>query len=343
MPTIRSITLTLLLATFSLPVLAAPRVVADITPVHSLVAQVMAGVGEPALVIQRGASPHSYALRPSEAAALERADVVFWMGEELTPWLDGALGNLAADAEQVALLHAPETIRYAFRDRVLNEATGHHDGDEHDHGHDEHDHHEHDHHDHHDQHDDHDDHGHDTHAQHDHAHDGVDPHAWLDPVNARYWLSVIATTLAAQDPANADQYQANAAAAQADIDTLINQTGQALSPVADVPFIVFHDAYQYLERRFELNTVGAISLSDARDPSPSHIADIRAIVAEEQARCVFAEPQFNPDLVETVLNGTQAQTGVIDPLGSDIATGPDFYANWMRAMTKSLLDCLGSS
>lgn len=335
MPSLRSMALTLLLAAFSLPVFAAPRVVADITPVHSLVAQVMAGVGEPALVIQRGASPHSYALRPSEAAALERADVVFWMGEELTPWLDGALGNLAADAEQVALLHAPGTTRYAFRDRVLNEAADHH--DDHDHAGHDHDHHDHGHH------DDHDDHGHDAHAEHDHAHDGVDPHAWLDPVNAQYWLDVIATTLSAQDPANADLYQANAAAAQADIETLIHQTGQALSPVADVPFIVFHDAYQYFERRFDLNTVGAISLSDARDPSPARIADIRAVVAEHDARCVFAEPQFNPDLVETVLNGTTAQTGVIDPLGSDIATGPDFYANWMRAMTKSLLDCLGSS
>ncbi len=310
MPSRRAMTLTLLLATFSLPALAAPRVGADITPVHSLVAQVMTGVGEPALVIQRGASPHSYALRPSEAAALEQADVVFWMGEELTPWLDRALENLAPEAESVALLHADATIRYAFRDRVINEAADHHDGHEHDH---------------------------------DHAHDGIDPHAWLDPVNAQYWLDVIAATLSAEDPANADTYRANAAAAQADMDALINETEAALLPVRAVPFIVFHDAYQYLERRFDLNTVGAISLSDARDPGPARIAQIQAIVAEYDARCVFAEPQFNPDLVETVLNGTNADTGVIDPLGSDIEAGADFYANWMRALTKSLTACLGSS
>jgi len=165
----------------------------------------------------------------------------------------------------------------------------------------------------------------------------------LDPANARHWLGVIAETLSQQDPANADQYQANAASAQAAIDALINDTRQVLAPVRDVPFIVFHDAYQYLERRFDLNTVGAIALSDARDPSPAHIAEIRALVAEHEARCVFAEPQFNAALVETVLDGTDAHMGVIDPLGSDIATGPDFYADWMLALRKSLLDCLGSS
>ncbi len=313
--------LAFLLLGVALPAVAVPNVATDVTPVHSLVSQVMEGVGEPRLVIQRGASPHSYSMRPSEAAALENADVVFWVGEELTPWLDRALGNLAPDARQVALLHAEGTLRHAFRERVLTETAGH---DEH--GHDE---------------PAHDDHGHDDHAG--HAHEGIDPHAWLDPVNARYWLGVIAETLAEADPANAEAYRRNAEAGQAEIDALLAHVQGEVSPVHEQAFIVFHDAYQYYERRFDMNTVGAISLSDATDPSPAHIAEIREIVGEHDVQCVFAEPQFNPALVDTVLNGTSARTGVLDPLGSDIATGPDFYPTLIRQLTDRLVSCLAGS
>ena len=327
----------LLLVALSLPALAAPRVVTDVTPVHSLVAQVMAGVAEPQLVIQPGASPHRYSMRPSEAAALEQADVVFWMGEPLTPWLGRALGNLAPDARVVSLLAAEDTQRYAFRDRVLSaaEADDHHD---HDHDHDAAD----DHHDHnHGAADDHHDHDHgaaDDHHDHDHA--GTDPHAWLDPVNARYWLAVIAQTLAAEDPANADAYRRNAAAGQARIDALLDSVEAAVEPVREKAFIVFHDAYQYYERRFGMNAVGAIALSDASDPGPAHIARIQAIVDAHDVTCVFAEPQFNPGLVETVARDTPARTGVLDPLGSDIATGPDFYPALINELTARLVDCL---
>lgn len=304
---------------------AAPRVATDIAPVHSLVTQVMAGVDTPTLVIQRGASPHNYSLRPSEAGALEEADVVFWVGSSLTPWLTGALDNLAADARDVALLDAEGTQRRGFRERVLA-ADGHDDHGDHD-GHEGHG-----------SHESNDD--HDGHAGHDHA--GVDPHAWLDPVNARYWLGVIAGTLAAEDPANAGQYRANAEAAQARLDDLTAGMRATLEPVSDVPFIVFHDAYQYFEHRFGLNTVGAISLSDASDPGPAHLDRIRSVVREHEVQCVFAEPQFNPQLVETVLDGTDARTGVLDPLGSDIPAGETFYARLIEALGERLVDCLAA-
>jgi zinc transport system substrate-binding protein len=324
-----------ILLSVALPAVAVPVVATDVTPVHSLVSQVMDGVGEPSLVIQRGASPHSYSMRPSEAAALENADVVFWVGEELTPWLDRALGSLAPDARQVALLHAEGTRRHAFRERVLTDMADHDDHDhehDHDHGAEEHDTH------------DHGDHAAEVDGHHDHAghaHEGIDPHAWLDPVNARYWLGVIAETLAEEDPANAAIYRRNAEAGQAEIDGLVEQVRGEVSPVHEQAYIVFHDAYQYYERRFDMNTVGAISLSDATDPSPAHIADIREIVGEYDVQCVFAEPQFNPALVDTVLNGTSARTGVLDPLGSDIATGPDFYPTLIRQLTDRLVSCLG--
>ena len=351
---------------------AAPRVATDITPVHSLVSQVMDGVGEPALVIQRGASPHSYALRPSEAAALEDAEIVFWIGPALTPWLANGLDNLAGDARRVGLLAASVTDQRMFRDNGHDHADAD-DHDAHDHGdHDAHDHgdHEHeahdaqhhdghgdahaddgDHHDHgdhdHEAHDahDHDDHG-DAHARdadhHDHAHDGVDPHAWLDPQNARAWLGLIAETLAEADPANAAVYQQNARDARARLADLSAAIDAQLAPVRDTPYIVFHDAYQYFEARFDLNHVGAIALSDASDPSPARIARVRDAVTAAGARCVFAEPQFNPGLVASVADGTEADTGVLDPLGSDLAVGASFYPALLRDLADRMVDCLGN-
>lgn len=287
---------------------SAIRVATDIAPVHSLVAMITEGVSEPDLVIQRGASPHSYSLRPSDAAALERADVVFWMGDELTPWLGNTLDNLAADAQAIALLDRHETLRHDFRDAVADQESL------------------------------------DTHKAHsehdDHAHEGVDPHAWLDPVNAQRWLAVIADTLAAADPEHAAAYQANQRIAQTTIDTLISNTNASLAPVAKRPFIVFHDAYQYFEKRFGLNVVGAIALSDARDPSPSQIAAVQAVVSEHAVRCVFAEPQFNASLVDTVLDGTRAETGILDPVGTSISSGPDFYPQLIQELAQALTACL---
>ncbi|MFM9816772.1 UNVERIFIED_CONTAM: zinc ABC transporter substrate-binding protein [Spiribacter pallidus] len=329
---------------------AAPQVATDITPVHSLVSQVMDGVGEPALVIQRGASPHSYSLRPSEAAALEDAEIVFWIGPALTPWLANGLDNLAGDARQVGLLAASVTDQRMFREDGHDHADAHdHDAHDHEahepegdeaHDHDSHDHETHDSHGH--EAHDHDDHS-DAHAHdHDHAHDGVDPHAWLDPGNARAWLGLIADTLADADPANAAVYQRNARAAQSRLTELTATIDQQLAPVRDTPYIVFHDAYQYFEARFGLNHAGAIALSDASDPSPARIARVRDAVAEADVRCVFAEPQFNPGLVASVVDGTDADTGVLDPLGSDIPSGASFYPALLRDLADRMVDCLGN-
>jgi len=291
-------------AALTAPAQAAPRIAADIPPVHSLVAQVMEGVGEPDLVIQRGASPHDYSLRPSEAMALEQADIVFWTSAELTPWLDRSLQTLAANATQIQLIESPGTTRYAFREAFLDT--------------------------------------HNSTGEHHHAHDNIDPHAWLDPVNAQNWLGVIAETLAQADPKNAATYRANAQAESEALDSLMDDIRNDLQPVSNQTFVVFHDAYQYFERRFDVLALGSIALSDASDPSASRIAEIRDVVHDNDVRCVFAEPQFNPDLVETVLDGTQADTGVLDPLGSDIPTGVDFYPALISQLSSNLAECLGS-
>ena len=352
----------------AMPVSAAPKVVADIAPIHSLVSQVMDGVDEPGLIIRRGASPHHYSLRPSEAAALEEAEVVFWAGESLAPNFERALRNLAGDAVSVELLTAEGAVQHEYRDHMdsHDHGNGHddhghddHGHDDHGHGHDDHGHddhgHGHDDHGHDDHghghddhgHDDHghghDDHGHDDHDHghsHDHAHEGTDPHAWLDPVNARVWLSVIADTLAEVDPANADAYQANADAGQERMTALIADIEALVEPVQGETFVVFHDAYQYFEYRFGVEAVGSISVTDASDPSASRIARVQERVRDFGVSCVFSEPQFNPAMVETVMEGTDARTAVLDPLGTEIPEGPDFYSQLMMQMAESLAGCL---
>ncbi len=292
--------LSLLIAT--LPARAeAPRVATDILPVQSLVAMVMKGVGSPDLIVSPGASPHGYSLRPSEARALEDADLVFWMGPALTPWLEEAIGTLARDAHVTSLLRVDATVLHLFREGVGLESH---------HGHD------------------------------DHSHTGVDPHAWLDPQNAIAWIEVIAFRLAQEDPDNAATYAKNAKAAQAEIETVSAQITAKLAPLHDRPYIVFHDAYQYFEHRFDIPAAGSITLSDATKPSPARLAEIRGIIAETGARCVFSEVQFNPALIATVMEGSDAHTTVLDPLGTEQTPGPGLYLAVLQAMADQMAGCL---
>ncbi|MGR3762268.1 zinc ABC transporter substrate-binding protein (plasmid) [Roseobacteraceae bacterium NS-SX3] len=307
-----------------------PQVATDIAPVHGLAARVMQGVGEPALILPPGASPHGYALRPSEALALERADAVFWIGEALAPWLAGPIGELAADARVVELLEADGTLQLPFRQQALFEEHGH-EAEHHDmHGAA-----------HQDVHDD-------SHAGahtgmgeelHGHEHGGLDPHAWLAPENGKLWLDLIAAELSALDPENAAAYAANAEAGKAEIDAAAEEVSTLAAPLRASGFIVFHDAYQYFEYSFGLKAAGAISLGDASDPGPARLTAIREAVAEEGIACVFSEPQFNPGLVKTVLEGSGAKSVVLDPAGAAIEPGPGFYPALLRQMGQAMASC----
>ena len=317
-----------------------PSVAVDIAPVHSLVARVMDGVGTPDLVIPAGASPHGYSLRPSEAAALQNADLVFWLGEDLTPWLEDGLETLAEGATITTLLELDETELLDFREGASFEAHDHDHDD--DHAHDEEHAHDDDHA--HDEEHAHDDHGHDEDHAHDNGHKGHDhgehdPHAWLSPDNASAWLNVIAARLSAADPDNAGAYFANAAAGRAEFEALKAEVNELLEPARGQRFVVFHDGYQYFETAFDLFASGAISLGDATDPSPARIAEIQDRVRDENVACVLAEPQFNPGIVAVVLDGTDAGTAVVDPLGSDLAPGPALYPQLLRNLATNLASC----
>ncbi|MDA0900945.1 MAG: zinc ABC transporter substrate-binding protein [Proteobacteria bacterium] len=318
-------------ATPSAAVAEVPRVVTDIAPVHSLVAQVMAGVGVPDLLIDQATSPHHFALRPSQARALQEADLVIWIGAGLSPALSGAIADLAGAGKEMALLSVPQTDLLPIREDVRFEAHRHDDHD--DHGHD-------------DQgHDDHDDHGHDDHedeGNEDHAHDGaIDPHAWLDPDNAALWLTAIAEELAAADPDHAQTYLRNATNAARQVEDLADQIEADFAATPPPAFIVFHDAYQYFEDAFDISAQGAISLSDASAPSAARLSEIRTIVVEQGVECLFAEPQFDPDILSAVADAAPVSIAVIDPYGGHIPTGVDFHPALLQDLATGISGCKG--
>lgn len=296
-----------------------PRVVADIAPVHSLVARVMQGVGTPALLLPPGASPHGYAMRPSEAVALTEADVVFWVGPELTPWLERAIGSLGGHA--VILLDAPGTVQRAAREGHGDDhGDGHGDDHGNDHG---------------------DDHGHD--GAHGHGgHDGArDPHAWLDPLNAGAWLAAIAAELAAADPTNAAAYRANADAGAAELAALSARVETVLAPHRGGVFVVYHDAYRHFEDRFGLHAAGSVSESDAARPGARRFADLQDLLADNPGACLFGEPQAAPATLGALAEGTGARIGTLDPLGTGQTPGPDLYSRLIEGMAASIAGCLG--
>ena len=293
-----------------------PKVVTDIPITHSLVTRVMAGIGMPDLIVDRGASPHEYSLRPSNAASLEVADLVFWISNGLTPWLDDALNTLARNAKVIELMDAKGATVLSFREGATFETHSHQHKQDED-GHDEH-----------------------KHDEDEHATGDVDPHGWLDPYNGRIWLDVIATALSKIDPTNSDIYFANATQAKADIDTVISELEATLAEFRGTNFIVYHDAYQYFEKRFDVLAAGSISLGDVSDPSPARIAEVRKKVEELGIICVFSEPQFNSELVRTVTDGVSVKTRVIDSLGTQFTLGPDFYLNVLRGIAQSMASCL---
>ncbi len=298
-----------------------PNVSVDIAPLHSLVASVMNGVGVPSLIIPPGSSPHDHQLRPSEAKAMQDANIVFWMGEELTPWMENAVKTLSSNASVTTFLENDKTSLLEFREGALFEAHDHED-EQHD-----------------DEHDEHDDEEHDDEEHDEQGHGSHDPHAWLSPNNAKAWLDVIAAQLSSYDTENAGVYFTNAASAKSEIEMMIAEINLALDPIRGGKFIVFHDAYQYFENDFDFQASGAISIGDASDPSPARIAKIQKRIRDEEINCVLAEPQFKANLVQTVMEGSQANTNVIDPLGAGLKPGILLYNKLIKNMAQSLADC----
>lgn len=312
----RPLNLALALSFLFLPTAArakVPAVVTDIAVVQSLAQAVLGDLGQVAVLVPPGASAHSYQMRPSDAVALQRADLVFWVGEALSPWLGRVVAGAGLKGKTVELLDAPGTFLRAFG------AEGEHEHD------------------------------HDATAPVDttvpaetgHNHEGLDPHAWLDPANARVWLGIIATELGAADPANAATLSANAAAADRAIAALDAELAEILAQLAGRPFVVFHDAYGYFADHYGLSVAGALNLGDASAPGAAHLTELRADLTAGGVVCAFPEAGHDASQLATMLEGTAVRAGApLDPTGSLLTSGPGLYAALMHDLASRLADCL---
>ncbi len=335
------------LFTFFVPANADIKVVASIKPIHSLASYLMNGVAKPDLIVDGYASPHGFAMKPSHAKMLQNADLIFWVGEDVENFLEKPLGSIAKKAEKIELMQIKGLQVLKFRERNIFD-------DHNDHGHDNHDKKEdHDGHDTHakkDSHDDHgkkednDDHEHDSHAKKDghddhdgHAHGDFDPHIWLDPINAKVILNEMVEHLIENDPKNEAKYKSNLDKALKDIDKLTIDVMTELSN--SVSSIVFHDAYQYFEKRFNVNILGAFTVNTDVLPGAEQLSEIREIIEHDKVACVFSEPQFNPDIIKAVAKDMNIKTGVIDPLGATLNPGKDLYFSLIKNMSASFKGC----
>ena len=285
-----------------------PQVVVSIKPVHALVAEIMQGVAEPQLLIEGGGSPHGYALRPSEARALAEADLIIWVGEALESFLVKPLATLGSKARHLELGDELKERLLPLRAGGRWEA--------------------------------HEEHGEGHHHEHEHDQGDWNPHLWLDPLLAQQVVSVTAAALADLDPRHRQHYLHNAEQLSRRLTELHNKLQSRLAPVREVPYLVFHDAYQYFEAAFSLNPIGSITVNPERRPGAKRIWQMREKIKSSGAVCVFREPQFEPRLVATVVEGTGARTGVLDPLGAALPTGPESYFLLLRNLADNLVACL---
>ena len=305
------------LVAFSSSTNADVKVVTSIKPLHSLASYLMDGLGKPDLIVDGYGSPHGFSMKPSHAKMLQNADLIFWVGEDLENFLEKPLNSIAKKAEKIELMNIKGLNVLKFRERNIFE----------EHDHDDHDGHAKKKKDDHDDHDDHDGHGHGE----------YDPHIWLDPINAKVILKEMTEHLIENDNKNASTYKKNLDNALKDVDKLTMDVMTELNQ--SVSSIVFHDAYQYFEERFNVNILGAFTVNTDVMPGAEQLAEIREIIEHDKVSCVFSEPQFNPDIIKAVAKDMNIKTGVIDPLGATLNPGKDLYFDLIRNMSASFKGC----
>jgi zinc transport system substrate-binding protein len=286
------------------------KVLVSIKPFHSLVSAIMQDVSEPLLLINGNNSPHSYALRPSSAENLQQADLVFWGGEILEGFLTKPLQSLASRAKLVSLQETAGLRLLPLRSGIVWQK-------------------------------------HETDSTNDHSAEdettstsGTDPHIWLDPYNAKIISAKIVEILTAMDPQNAQSYRINGEKYGLRLELLDRKLKAEMTKVAETPYMVFHDAYQYFEKRYQLNVIGAVTLHLGYGSSVRRLKTVRKTIKKEKIRCIFSEPQFSPKLLQTVTAGTNVKQGTLDPLGAGLESGPELYFTLLNNLSHNISSCL---
>ena len=314
---------------------AKPVIVTSIKPVSMVVAAITGDKAEIQQIVSSTASPHDFALRPSDLRKINNADTVVWVGESLERFLEKPLENAGKEESSIEWLALKGLELHNFGEDH-DEHEHHDDHDEHEH-HDDHD--EHEHHDDHDEHEHHDDHDeHEGHEGHDHS--GVDPHVWLAPENALILAQAVTMRLVYLDSDNASYYKDNLAKFKKGLEATDSEIRHSLESIKTVPYIVFHDGYTYCEEHYGLNNAGEVTVSPERKPGAKKVAELRHEIEEHKVQCVFSEPQFSPAIVKSLLDGTKVNTAPLDPLGSQIKTGQNAYFDFLNSLSGQFLTCL---
>ena len=312
----------LALSTLGSPAIADSRVIVTIKPIHGLISAVMSGIAEPALLIKGFDSVHGYQLKPSDAELVQNADVIFWVGPELETSLGNSISQLAKNSEIVELSELEGLT-------LLSSAEEDEDDGEEEHG---------------DEHADEDE-GEEAEEEHgdEHGHGMWDMHIWLDVDNARLFAKQAAITLRKSYPDSQEQIEANLSNVLQNLDSLEAELEEITTPVANKPYLVFHEAYQYLERKLGLNNVGSVHVNPDINPSAKKINELRETISHAGVVCMFSEPQFNQDIVTTIAEGTNVKVGLLDPLGAAVPPDSNSYYVIMKDMALSLRECLDES
>jgi zinc transport system substrate-binding protein len=304
---LQSLLSTLLLLIYCNTVFAAPSVLVTIKPLHSLVANVMQGVATPQLLITGNHSPHTFTLKPSQMRHLEKADIIFWVGEILETSLEKTLHNAANNQHIVALIDTPGLQQlgsrgeHNWRQQIHTTTTSGH--------------------------------------QHQHS-SAIDPHIWLSPFNASKMVQYISEILIKYDPENTKQYRTNTQQTLQRIQQLDQKISRQLSQLSSRPYVVFHDAYQHFEQHYQLNSIAAVTLSPDRLPGARHIRDIRKKIKALNVICIFNETQFSSQLINTISEGSNVKTGSLDPLGATLTPGADAWFDLMQNLSNAISGCL---
>jgi zinc transport system substrate-binding protein len=297
--------LTAALMLLAAPALAGPpSVVATVKPIHALVAAVMGDLGSPVLLIDGTASPHGYSLTAEDRAALEGADIVFSSGAGMEPFLADASSTLAPEAKAVDLSQSPSMMLYQERSFGPFSPDGQAGPDA-------------------------------------DKPPIADVHYWLDPQNAIGMVQQITETLVAADPVNADTYGRNAAALMDGMFVLLDEIRSKLDGLRNSSFLLLHDGTQYFEIRFQLDFPGLLHVSPEDLADPGRLAELRARIVEHRAVCVFSDPQIAPEIVATLVEGTSAKAGLLDPDALTFEPGPGLYRELLNRLADGYAACLG--
>ena len=296
---------------FSSSIQAKINVVASIKPIHSLVASVMDGVGEPSLIVDGSASPHTFQLKPSHAKLLQNADIIFWIDKDLENFLVKPLSSIAKKTKKISLMEIRDIKKLKFREKNIFVEK----------------------HDDHKAHKEHDDHK----AHKEHAHGEFDIHIWLDPENAKTMSMEIAKELSKIDPKNKLIYESNAKKVSFKINKMMKEIKKEINK--DAAFVVFHDAYQYFEKRFNIDAVGALTVNPEVLPGAKQLTEIRKEIKHEKVKCLFSEPQFNPSIAKAIAKDTGVKIAVLDPLGAKLNASKDLYFQLIKNIALSFKSC----